>query len=84
VGDFAYSDGTFSTAFDANKQLIGMIYQVEESISNSEWKVCILGTSAVSGCFGADYYYYNFGTNSWAENYTGSSEQQSIFRFLCN
>ena len=84
VGDFAYSDGTFSTAFDANKHLIGMIYQVEESIPNSEWKVCILGTSTVHDYFGADFYYYNTSTKSWVENNTTSFEQQSIFKFLCD
>lgn len=84
VGDFAYTDGTFSTAFNANKTLVGMIYQVEESVVNSEWKVCILSTSSVSGAFGADFYCYNQPNQAWAENSSTSAEQESIFGFMKN
>lgn len=84
IGDFAYADGTFSTAPNPNKTLIGMIYQVEESVANSEWKVCILGTSSVSGAFGADFYCYNTASKGWAENHSASKEQEAIFGFMKN
>ena len=79
VGDFAYSDGTFSTAKNDSKTIIGLVYQVEESIPNREWKLCILSTTSVSGCFGADFYGYNTTYSTWSESYT---EQQSIFNFM--
>lgn len=87
VGDFAYSDGTFSTASNPNKTLIGMVYQVQETIPNSEWKLCILGTGSVSGCFGADLYCCNKASSSgsnvvWSENGLNTQEQQAIFTFM--
>ena len=84
VGDYAYSDGTFSTAFNSNKTLIGLIYQVEESIPNTEWKVGILSTSSISGVFGADYYCFNPAYNTWSPTNNASSEQESIFLFMKN
>ncbi len=87
VGDFAYSDGTFSTASNPNKTLIGMVYQVQETIPNSEWKLCILGTGSISGCFGADLYCCNKASSSgsnvvWSENGLNTQEQQAIFTFM--
>ena len=87
VGDFAYSDGTFSTAANPSKTLIGMVYQVEESVAGSEWKLCILGTESVSGCFGADLYCYNAAASTssnvvWSDSAANSQEQQAIFTFM--
>ena len=87
VGDFAYSDGTFSTAANPSKTLIGMVYQVQETVAGSEWKLCILGTESVTGCFGADMYCYNAAASTssnviWSENGTNTQEQQAIFTFM--
>lgn len=82
VGDFAYSDGTFSTAPNPNKTLIGMVYQVEETVSGSEWKLCIVGTESISGCFGADFYCYSTSSNGWSTYGANSQEQESIFTFM--
>ena len=84
VGDYAYSDGTFSTAFNANKSLVGMIYQVEESVANSEWKVCILGNTSISGVFGADFYCYSSSAKSWSSTNSMAKEQEAIFTFMKN
>lgn len=87
VGDFAYSDGTFSTAANPSKTLIGMVYQVEESVAGAEWKLCILGTESISGCFGADLYCYNAASSTesnviWSDSGANTQEQQAIFTFM--
>ena len=87
VGDFAYSDGTFSTAPNPSKTLVGMVYQVDETIAGSEWKLCILGTGSVSGAFGADLYCYNAAASNasnliWSESGANTQEQQAIFTFM--
>lgn len=82
VGDFAYSDGTFSTVLNNDKTLVGLVYQVEVVVPEQQWKLCILGTDSISGCFGADFYCYNSGSGIWSEYGTNSEEQQSIFRFM--
>ena len=87
VGDFAYSDGTFSTAVNENKTLIGMVYQVQETVAGSEWKLCILGTESVTGCFGADMYCYDSANSTdsnlvWYASGDVSPEQQAIFTFM--
>ena len=84
VGDFAYSDGTFSTVSNPDKTLIGMIYQVEEVVSGSQWKLCILGTESITGSFGADMYCYNTSTGIWSTNSNNSGEQQAIYNFMCS
>ena len=84
IGDFAYSDGTFSTVKNPNKTLIGMVYQVDETVTGSEWKLCILGTESISGVFGADFYCYNPSYPNWANYGTTSSEQQAIYTFMTN
>jgi hypothetical protein len=71
VGDFAYSDGTFSTSKNDEKTLIGMIFQVEEGTginAGKQWKLDILGTEGITGCFGADFYCYNQGVSEWNPN----------------
>lgn len=84
VGDFAYSDGTFSTVSNPDKTLIGMIYQVEEVVNGSQWKLCILGTESITGSFGADMYCYNTSTEMWSTNSNNSGEQQAIYNFMRN
>ena len=84
LGDFAYSDGTFSTVLNSSKTLIGMIYHVEEVIPETEWKLAIVGTESVNGYFGADFYCYNQSSNTWSQNDTNASEQQSIYKFMTN
>ena len=88
VGDFAYSDGSFSSVLFTgdDKTLIGMVYQVEEIVAGSQWKLCILGTESITGYLGADFYCYNESANGWAksDNYPVAGEQQSIYRFMTN
>lgn len=84
VGDFAYSDGTFSTVLNSSKTLIGMIYHVEEVVAGTQWKLAIVGTESINGCFGADFYCYNQSSNAWSTNNIIASEQQSIYRFMTN
>ena len=89
IGDFAYSDGSFSSVLytEDDKTLIGMVYQVEEAVAGSQWKLCILGTESITGCFGADLYCYNATASTesnliWSETANNSREQQSIFTFM--
>ena len=82
VGDFAYSDGTFSTAFNDSKHLVGMIGHVEETVSGSEWKLFILGNKTISGAFGADFYCYNTASDGWHKTHASSVEQQCIYGFM--
>jgi hypothetical protein len=72
VGDFAYSDGSFSSVLFTgdDKTLIGMVYQVEEIVAGSQWKLCILGTESITGYLGADFYGYNESANGWAKSDT--------------
>lgn len=35
LGDFAYADGTFSSAYDSNKTMIGLVYAKDETTSTS-------------------------------------------------
>ena len=79
VGDFAYSDGTFSTVKNESKTLIGLVYQVEETIPSTEWKLCILGTESITGYFGADFYGYDAANSVWSESQSG---QEAIFNFM--
>lgn len=83
VGDFAYSDGTFSSVLNTEKTLIGMIFQVEESVAGAEWKVVIVGTESITGCFGADFYCYSTASQGWSSS-GNSVEQQSIYNFMVN
>lgn len=84
VGDFAYSDGTFSTAFNESKHLIGMIGHVEETVAGSEWKLFILGNKTISGALGADFYCFNTASNSWHKTHSSSIEQQCVYGFMTN
>ena len=35
LGDFAYADGTFSSAYDSNKTMVGLVYAKDETTSTS-------------------------------------------------
>lgn len=84
VGDFAYSDGTFSSVLNTSKTLIGMVYQVEEVTAGAKWNLAILGTDSINGCFGADLYCYSASSERWSETHKQSKEQNSIYNFMTN
>ena len=52
-----------------------MIYHVEEVVAGTQWKLAIVGTESINGCFGADFYCYNQGSNAWSTNNINASEQ---------
>ena len=56
IGDYAYSDGTFSAIYQSNKTLVGLVYQKQVIQPGLEWNLGILSKEAVTDFAGADYY----------------------------
>lgn len=79
IGDYAYSDGTFSTSIIEDKTLVGLVYQKQTIIEGYEWKLGILSNKSINDYTGPDFYHYNTGNEAWSDN---NNEQRAIYDFL--
>ena len=66
VGDFAYSDGTFSSLYDSDKTLVGLVFQKEVITAGQKWKLGILSNKSINDYAGPDYYHWNVGIKDFA------------------
>ena len=80
IGDFAYSDGTFSSYPNSTKTLVGLVYQKEIVVEGQEWKLGILSKDVVRNFAGPDFYNWN-GINFGNSDYT---DQGKIWNFMTN
>ena len=83
IGDFAYSDGTFSSVYDSDKTLVGMIIQKEVVTPGQKWNLGILSNKAINEYAGPDYYYWDYGTHSFSNN-DPNKDQGNIYTFMTN
>ena len=82
IGDFAYSDGTFSSIYDSEKTLVGLVFQKETITSGYQWKLGVVSAESISDYAGPDYYYYDNSSNSFNES--NGFEQKEIYNFMTN
>lgn len=83
IGDFAYSDGSFSSIYDSDKTLVGLVFQKEEETAGQTWKLGILSNKAINDYAGPDRSYWNT-TNKAFSDTTDGRRQNSIFEFMKN
>ena len=83
IGDFAYSDGTFSSLYDSDKTLVGLVFQKEIINAGKQWKLGILSSKAITDYAGPDYYYWDVGSNTWSES-DYNKDQANIYTFMTN
>lgn len=83
VGDFAYADGTFSSIYDSDKTLVGLVYQKEVVIPGSKWNLGILSNKAINDYAGPDYYHWDAGSSRFSESDT-NKDQANIYTFMTN
>lgn len=81
IGDYAYSDGTFSSVYDSNKTLVGLVFQKQILESGKQWNLGILSDKAITDYIGPDYYYWDTGSSDFPANNT-TKDQASIFLFM--
>lgn len=100
VGDYYYSDGTYSTNYDANKNVIGIIFYVghhpkdgsDYSISGIGGKECHGYVMALSGAYRWNVAWLNKqntsveieGISFDTEDWNGYANQKAIDRFASN
>ena len=78
IGNYAYSDGTFSSIYDEEKTLVGLVFQKEVVTPGQKWKLGILSKEAITDYAGAAYYLWDNSTNDFPAN----SEQGNIHMFM--
>ena len=78
IGDFAYSDGTFSAVYDYEKSLVGLVFQKEVIEEGNSWQLGILSRDLVNDYAGPDYYDWN-DTN---QSFGATSSQAHIYNFM--
>ena len=83
IGDFAYSDGTFSSLYDSEKTLVGMVFQKEVITPGQKWNLGILSNKSVNDYAGPDYYYWDTGAKDFS-NYDTNGDQENIYTFMTN
>ena len=83
IGDFAYSDGSFSSIYDSDKTLVGMIIQKEVITPGQKWNLGILSNKAITEYAGPDYYYWDNGVHDFS-NYDSNGDQENIYTFMTN
>ena len=83
IGDYAYSDGTFSAIYDADKTLVGVVFQKEVIQAGQEWKLGILSNKTITDYAGPDYYHWDVNSQSFS-NSDPNREQTNIYTFLTN
>ena len=82
IGDFAYSDGTFSSIYDSDKTLVGLVFQKETISTGVQWKLGILSNTALNDYSGPDLYYKVITDgNSWAWS-QNDIDQANIHTFM--
>ena len=80
VGDFAYSDGTFSPSYIDNKTLVGIIYAKRNNIDNTKLDLAILSNKTVSGIISPDFYSRSNGT--FNKEYDDGNNQAKVYNLL--
>ena len=83
IGDFAYSDGTFSSVYDSEKTLVGMVFQKEVVIPGQKWNLGILSNKSINDYAGPDYYHFDWGVKDFS-NYDPNGDQENIYTFMTN
>lgn len=83
IGDFAYADGTFSSLYDSDKTLVGLVFQKETIVDSYQWKLGILSSKAITDYAGPDYYYYDQSSSSFSE-LDSNKDQANIYNFMTN
>lgn len=83
IGDYAYSDGTFSQAPNRDKTLVGIVFQKEVVTPGQKWNLGILSNSAINDYAGPDYYHWDNGSNGFS-NYDTNGDQDNIYTFMKN
>jgi hypothetical protein len=66
IGDYAYSDGTFSQSPNDDKKLVGLVFQKEVVIPGQKWNLGILSNSAINDYAGPDYYHWDNGSDGFS------------------
>lgn len=82
IGDYAYSDGTFSAIYDSNKTLVGLVFQKQIDVSGKQWTLGVLSNKAITDYIGPDYYYWKSGSGFPTNN--TNQDQAHIFNFMTN
>ena len=80
IGDFAYSDGTFSAQRNKEKTVVGMVYQKKIIHDGEEWELGILSNTGITDYLGPDYYYYSGGV--WSNS--DPTYQKAIWNLMSN
>ena len=83
LGDFAYSDGSFSSIYDSDKTLVGLVFQKEVVTAGQTWKLGILSNKAITDYAGPDASYWNTNNQAFSDT-TDGRKQNSIFEFMKN
>ena len=83
IGDYAYADGSFSAIYDADKTLVGVVFQKEVIRDGQEWKLGILSNKAITDYAGPDYYHWDINAQAFS-NSDSNREQTNIYTFLTN
>ena len=81
IGDFAYSDGSFSSIYDSYKTLVGLVFQKQIIESDKQWKLGVLSAEAITDYIGPDYYYWDSESSGFSTNDI-NQDQASIFHFM--
>ena len=81
IGDFAYADGTFSSIYDSDKTLVGLVYQKEVVTSGQKWNLGILSNKAINDYAGPDYYHWDVNSGKFSDSDT-NKDQSNIYAFM--
>lgn len=84
IGNYAYSDGTFSSALNEEKTLIGLVFQKEVVIEGQEWKLGILSNKSIYDYAGPDSYHWLVSDGTFNINKDEGVEQSAIYGFMTN
>ena len=78
IGDFAYSDGTFSSVPNSDKTVVGVVFQKEVITAGEKWKLGILSNKTIKDYAGPAYYESSNSGKDWPE----SSAQRNVYNFM--
>lgn len=80
IGDYAYSDGTFSSVYNSDKTLVGLVFQKKVLTEGQKWQLGILSNKSIYDYCGPAYYYYVVSENAWSTS--DDSKQSQIHHFM--